>query len=103
MKDFQAAEEASKLQRSKDNIEHLKHKVSSFIFYFCGIFLPAWIRIRIPSDDLDPEALLNLDPIRIRNSAHNGDSITRCCEEKNYLFFRSWYIIVVIFWKQQSG
>ena len=33
-------------------------------FYFCGSFLPSWIRIRIPNTD--PLARLNTDPIRIR-------------------------------------
>jgi hypothetical protein len=38
-------------------------------FYFCGSFLPSWIRIRIriPNTDPDPLARLNTDPIRIRN------------------------------------
>jgi hypothetical protein len=37
-------------------------------FYFCGSFLPSWIRIRIPNTDPDPDPLarLNTDPIRIR-------------------------------------
>ncbi len=37
-------------------------------FYFCGTFLPSWIRIRIriPNTDPDPLARLNTDPIRIR-------------------------------------
>jgi hypothetical protein len=35
-------------------------------FYFCGSFLPSWIRIRIPNTDPDPLARLNTDPIRIR-------------------------------------
>jgi hypothetical protein len=37
-----------------------------FFFYFCGSFLPSWIRIRIPNPDPDPLARLNTDPIRIR-------------------------------------
>jgi hypothetical protein len=39
-------------------------------FYFCGSFLPSWIRIRIRIQitDPDPEPMvrLNTDPIRIR-------------------------------------
>ncbi len=37
-------------------------------FYFCGSFLPSWIRIQIPNTDPDPNLLarLNTDPIRIR-------------------------------------
>jgi hypothetical protein len=33
-------------------------------FYFCGSFLPSWIRIRIPNTDPDPDPLarLNTDP-----------------------------------------
>jgi hypothetical protein len=40
--------------------------------YFCGSFLPSWIRIRIPNTDSDPDPLtrLNPDPIRIRNPVH---------------------------------
>jgi hypothetical protein len=32
------------------------------VFYFCGSFLPSWIRIPDP----DPQTRLNPDPIRIR-------------------------------------
>jgi len=35
-------------------------------FYFCGSFLPSWIRIRIQITDPDPMVRLNTDPIRIR-------------------------------------
>jgi hypothetical protein len=35
-------------------------------FYFCGSFLPSWIRNRIPNTDPDPLTWLNPDPIRIR-------------------------------------
>ncbi len=37
-------------------------------FYFCGSFLPSWIRIRIQITDPDPDPMvrLNTDPIRIR-------------------------------------
>jgi hypothetical protein len=35
-------------------------------FYFCGSFLPSWIRIRIPNPYPDPLTRSNPDPIRIR-------------------------------------
>jgi hypothetical protein len=37
-------------------------------FYFCGSFLPSWIRIRIRIQITDPDPMvrLNTDPIRIR-------------------------------------
>jgi hypothetical protein len=37
-------------------------------FYFCGSFLPSWIRIRVQITDPDPDPMvrLNTDPIRIR-------------------------------------
>ncbi len=31
-------------------------------FYFCGSFLPSWIRIRIPNTDPDPDPLTRLNP-----------------------------------------
>ncbi len=40
--------------------------------YFCGSFLPSWIRIRIPNTDPDPLARLNTDPIRIRLRIQSG-------------------------------
>ena len=46
-------------------------------FYFCGSFLPSWIRIRIQITDPDPDPRfqLNTDPIRIRIRIriHNPD------------------------------
>jgi hypothetical protein len=36
-------------------------------FYFCGSFLPSWIRIPNTDPDPDPLARLNTDPIWIRN------------------------------------
>ncbi len=53
------------LQLSKEAIQHFKHELLKF-FYFCGSFLPSWIRIRIPNPD--PLTRLNPDPIRIRIS-----------------------------------
>ncbi len=32
------------------------------IFYFCGVFLPSWIRIWMPDPDTDPLNWLNPDP-----------------------------------------
>ncbi len=67
------------LQLSKEAIQHFKTWTSKFFFYFCGSFLPSWIRILIP--DPDPLTRLNPDPIRIRirnpaefspKSAHSG-------------------------------
>ncbi len=51
------------LQLTKEAIQHLKTWI-----YFCGTFLPSWIRIRIPNTDPDPLARMNTgtDPIRIR-------------------------------------
>jgi hypothetical protein len=49
-------------------------------FYFCGSFLPSWIRIRIRIQITDPEpdplVRLNTDPIRIR--IRNPASL-HCC------------------------
>jgi hypothetical protein len=41
-------------------------KFLKYFFYFCGSFLPSWIRIRNPNTDPDPLTRLNSDPIRIR-------------------------------------
>ncbi len=45
------------LQPSKENY-----------LYFCGSFLPSWVRIRFTNPDTDPLTWLNQDPIRIRNT-----------------------------------
>ncbi len=55
------------LQLSKEAIQHFKTWTFQKKFYFCGSFLPSWIRIRIPNQD--PLTRLNPDPIRIRNPA----------------------------------
>ncbi len=57
--------EAFSSQRRPSNTS--KHELLKKIFYFCGSFLPSWIRIRIPNLDPDPQTRLNPDPIRIRN------------------------------------
>ncbi len=56
------------LQFSKEAIQHFKTWILQIIVYFCGSFLPSWIRIRIPNTDPDPDpqTQLNTDPIRIR-------------------------------------
>ncbi len=54
------------LQLSKEAIQHFKTWQFCTFFYFCGSFLPSWIRIRIPNPDPDPQTRLNTDPIRIR-------------------------------------
>jgi hypothetical protein len=61
------------LQFSKEAIQHPKHELLPIIVYFCGSFLPSWIRIRIPNTDPDPDpqTQLNTDPIRIRIRIHN--------------------------------
>ncbi len=48
-------------QLSKKNIQHLKTRNFSNFFYFCGSFLPFWIRIRIPNTDPDHSGS-NWDP-----------------------------------------
>ncbi len=54
-----------RLQLSKEAIQHFKTwTFTKKNFYFCGSFLPSWIRI--PNPDPDPLARLNTDPIRIR-------------------------------------
>ncbi len=46
------------LQLSKEAIHHFKHEFFQIFFYFCGSFLPSWIRIPNP----DPQTRLNPDP-----------------------------------------
>ncbi len=60
------------LQLSKENIQHFKTWNFLIFFYFCGSFLPAWIRIPNTDPNPDPLTWLNPDPIgpiliRIRN------------------------------------
>jgi hypothetical protein len=54
-------------KRGHPTLQNMKFKKIS---YFCGSFLPSWIRIRIrilnPDPDPAPLARLNPDPIRIR-------------------------------------
>ncbi len=46
-------------------------------FYFCGSFLPSWIRIRIsnPDSDTDPRIWLNREPILIRNTGFEPNNV----------------------------
>ncbi len=68
------------LQLSKETIQHFKTWTLKKKYYFCGSFLPSWIRIRIPNPDplirLNPDAIRIRIQIRIRNpgsytSRHN--------------------------------
>ncbi len=65
-KDVQVIEEAFSSQKRPSNTS--KHELLQIFVYFCGSFLPSWIRIRIqiPNPDPDPQTRLNTDPIRIR-------------------------------------
>jgi hypothetical protein len=65
IKDVQATEEAFSPQKRTSST--FKNKIINF-FYYCGSFLPCWIRIHIrnPGLDTDPGTPLNPDPIRIR-------------------------------------
>ncbi len=37
-------------------------KILDFFFYFCGSFLPSWLRIRIRNLNADPATQINADP-----------------------------------------
>ncbi len=50
------------LQPSKENIQYLKTWKFWTFFYFCGLFLPSWIRIRNLNADPDPATQINADP-----------------------------------------
>ncbi len=52
------------LQPSKENIQYLKTWKFWTFFYFCGSFLPSWIRIRIRNMNADPDSAtqINADP-----------------------------------------
>ncbi len=64
IKYVQVTEDACSSQKRPSNTS--KHELFKKNFYFCGSFLPSWIRIRIPIPDPDPLARLTTDPIRIR-------------------------------------
>ncbi len=53
-------EKPSALKRGHPAIQNMKFLYLSF--YFCGSFLPSWIRIRISSADPDQETQINVDP-----------------------------------------
>ncbi len=48
----QVIEEAFSSQKRPSNIS--QHELLQIIVYFCGSFLPSWIRIRIPNPDPQP-------------------------------------------------
>ncbi len=50
------------LQLSKENIQQFKTWNFFTFFFFCGSFLPSWIRIRIWNADPDPATQINADP-----------------------------------------
>jgi hypothetical protein len=56
----------SKLQKKPSALkrEHPALHNMKFLnfFYFCGSFLPSWIRTRIPNTDPDPDSLTRLNP-----------------------------------------
>ncbi len=65
MKYIQVIEEAFSSQKRPSSTS--KHELLQIIVYFCGSFLPSWIRIRISipntgPDDPDPQTQLNTDP-----------------------------------------
>jgi hypothetical protein len=55
-------EKPSALKR--EHPEHQNMKIFCTFFYFCGSFLPSWIRIRIRNlnPDPDPATQINADP-----------------------------------------
>jgi hypothetical protein len=60
IKYVQVAEETFSSQKRPSNTS--KHELLQFFFYFCGSFLPSWIRIPNTDPDPDPPARLNTDP-----------------------------------------
>ncbi len=85
------------LQLSKVAIQHFKTWTLKKKFYFCGSFLPSWIRIRIPNPDPDPMTRLNPDPIRIRNPASRTQcagwrAVRRCTGARALLRSTRWDI-----------
>jgi hypothetical protein len=53
-------EKPSSLKREHPVLKNMK--IMDFFFYFCGSFLPSWIRIRIQIADPDPATQINVDP-----------------------------------------
>jgi hypothetical protein len=64
IKDAQATGEAFSPQKRTSSTK--KHENSGLFFYFCGSFLPSWIRIRIRNLSADPDpdlaTQINADP-----------------------------------------
>ncbi len=62
VKKFTAEKKKFCIKREHPALQNMK--LLNF-FYFCGSFLPSWIRIRIPNTDPDSLTWLNPGPIRI--------------------------------------
>ncbi len=62
MKDVQVTGEAFSPQKRTSSTS--KHENSVLFFYFCGSFLPSWIRTRIRNLNADPDLAtqINVDP-----------------------------------------
>ncbi len=67
---YKLQKKPSALKKEHQALQNMKFL--NFLKYFCGSFLPSWIRIRIPNTDPDPLTLLNPDliGIRIRNPGY---------------------------------
>ncbi len=58
MKEFHATEEDSSYPKSIQHLQNIKFCYSNF--FFCGSFMPSWIRIRFPlNPDEDPKLQTN--------------------------------------------
>ncbi len=75
------------LQLTKEAIQHFKTWTFKIIFYFCGSFLPSWIRIRNHWPDW----------IRIQSGSGSETLLTRV--QPIWLFFRKWRI-QTLWWVQ---
>ncbi len=69
------------LQLSKEAIQFFNTWTFKQIFYFCGSFLPSWIRIRIPNPDSDP--LIRLNPVQSESGSATLEKATFYNYEKN--------------------
>jgi hypothetical protein len=79
-------------------------------FYFCGSFLPSWIRIRIRIQITDPMVRLNTDPdpkpcqkhtdqirIRIRNTERSSKNSHKKKKCRNPMFRKNGYFLISLF------